>query len=162
MSNYNFLIDILLFWFCSKNKRLLDRWNKNKKPGNIFQQIKIICVKFIDSRLILYPSILVKTTTTTTTNHKIHSIMCLKSREWWKCFWRSIIEIYMSLVTEWERKTIRTTDVEEEDAIDEESYLCQGPAEHGNEWKIGKSNLSKRESVVLCSFYMTFRTRLLP
>lgn len=76
-----------------------------------------------------------------TTNDKIHSIMCFKSREWWKCFWRSIIEIYMSLVTEWERKTIRTTDDEEEEAIDGESYLCQGFAEHGNEWKIEKSNL---------------------
>ena len=39
----------------------------------------------------------------------------------------------MSLVTEWERKTIRTTDDEEEEAIDGESYLCQGLAEHGNE-----------------------------
>lgn len=47
----------------------------------------------------------------------------------------------MSLVTEWERKTIRTTDDEEEEAIDGESYLCQGFAEHGNEWKIEKSNL---------------------
>ena len=62
----------------------------------------------------------------------------------------------MSLVTEWERKTIRTTDDEEEEAIDGESYLCQGLAEHGNEWKIEKSNLrgpfyekySKRTSIL--------------
>lgn len=53
----------------------------------------------------------------------------------------------MSLVTEWERKTIRTTDDEEEEAIHGESYLCQGPAEHGNEWKIEKSNLKMRKII---------------